>query len=183
MFHVERVKSIAMNLKNLIREIPDWPKPGINFKDITILLRDKDAFHYVVDDISAFYKDKQITKIVTLESRGFIIGGAIAYQLNAGFIPIRKKNKLPCETCQETYALEYGTDQVEMHTDALDEDDVVLIHDDLLATGGTAMAALNLVRKMGVKNIYFSFLIDLSFIQNSIKQQIFTYPVHTLISY
>lgn len=123
-----------MELKDFVRTIENYPIDGISFKDITTLLKEPVAFKNVVDQISEFYKDKGITKIVSLESRGFIVGGAIAYCINAGFVPIRKKGKLPSEVINESYELEYGVDSIEMHVDALTEDDVVLIHDDLLAT-------------------------------------------------
>ncbi|MCW0481466.1 adenine phosphoribosyltransferase [Gaoshiqia sediminis] len=172
-----------MNLKKFIREIPDYPTKGISFKDITTLLKDKNAFQVVVDEISNYFKEKQITKVVSLESRGFIVGGAVAYCLHAGFVPARKKGKLPVETIHESYELEYGTDTIEMHLDALNEDDVVLIHDDLLATGGTALAALKLVRQMNVKQIYFSFICDLKFIENGNKEILSNYEMHSLVEY
>jgi len=172
-----------MELKNYVRVIEDYPIEGISFKDITTLLKDAEAFKNVVDQISTYCKDKGITKIVSLESRGFIVGGAVAYCVNAGFVPIRKKGKLPAEVVSESYELEYGVDQIEMHIDALNENDVVLIHDDLLATGGTALAALNLVRKMKVKKIYFSFIIDLSFIQTDKKKELAQYETHSVIQY
>ncbi|WP_159521219.1 adenine phosphoribosyltransferase [Sunxiuqinia indica] len=172
-----------MNLKETIRNIPDYPEKGINFKDITTMLKEPEAFNYVVDQVHENFKNKGITKIVSLESRGFIVGGAVAYLLNAGFVPVRKKGKLPAETIQESYELEYGSDVIEMHADALNEDDVVLIHDDLLATGGTALAALNLVQKMNVKKVYFSFICDLKFIANGKKKALSNYETHTLVEY
>ena len=172
-----------MDLKKYIREIQNFPKEGISFKDITTLLKDKDAFNKALEVIVEKFQDKNITKVVALESRGFIFGGAIAHKLNAGFVPIRKKGKLPFETFSETYDLEYGVDSVEIHADSLDENDVVLIHDDLLATGGTAYAALNLVRRMGVKNIYFSFICDLEFIQTTKKELIKEFEPQILIEY
>lgn len=182
MFHVEQTLK-NMELKKIIRVVPDYPKKGINFIDITTMLKDPEAFCYVVDMICAFAKEKQITKVVSLESRGFIIGGAVAYNIQAGFVPIRKKGKLPANTIEEKYELEYGTDIIEMHTDALNENDVVLIHDDLLATGGTALAALNLVKKMNVKTIYFSFIIDLAFLNSSRKKFLSEYETQTIVSY
>jgi adenine phosphoribosyltransferase len=182
LFHVEQ-KDNFMDLKSYIREIPDFPKPGINFKDITTLLKDKEAYGVVVEKMFSVFKEKKITKVVSLESRGFIIGGAMAFLLEAGFVPIRKSGKLPAETISVFYDLEYGTDSIEIHKDALSADDVVLIHDDLLATGGTAMAALQLVNKFHVSKVYFSFLCDLSFIDTQIKQQIREYDPHILISY
>ncbi len=172
-----------MNLKETIREIPDYPEKGISFKDITTMLKDPEAFKEVVNQVHENFRDKGITKIVSLESRGFIVGGAVAYLLDAGFVPVRKKGKLPAETVTESYELEYGSDQIEMHLDALTEDDVVLIHDDLLATGGTALAALNLVEKMKVKKVYFSFICDLKFISNGKKDQLSKYETHTLVEY
>jgi adenine phosphoribosyltransferase len=172
-----------MELKDFVRVIENYPIEGISFKDITTLLKDPAAFRFVVDQISEFYIDKGITKIVSLESRGFIVGGAVAYRLNAGFVPIRKKGKLPSSILTESYELEYGVDQIEMHVDALNEDDVVLIHDDLLATGGTALAALNLVRQMNVKKIYFSFICDLTFIQTEKKKELAEYETQSLIKY
>jgi len=172
-----------MDLKKYIREIPDYPEKGISFKDITTLLKDELAFKNVVDEISLYFQNKGITKIVSLESRGFIVGGAVAYCLGAGFVPARKKGKLPAETIHESYQLEYGTDTIEMHLDALNEDDVVLIHDDLLATGGTALAALKLVQQMRVKKVYFSFICDLKFIENGNKDLLSKYETHSLVEY
>jgi adenine phosphoribosyltransferase len=172
-----------MELKNFVREVENYPIEGISFKDITTLLKDAAAFRNVVDQISDFCNGKEITKIVSLESRGFIVGGAVAYCINAGFVPIRKKGKLPSTVITESYELEYGVDQIEMHVDALNEDDVVLIHDDLLATGGTALAALNLVKQMNVKKIYFSFICDLTFIQTEKKEELARYETQSVIKY
>ena len=182
MFHVKQINEF-MDLKKEIREVPDFPKKGINFKDITTLLKNKEAFNEVVKLVVNEFKDKNITKVIGLESRGFIFGGAIADQLNAGFVPVRKKGKLPGSTLSETYELEYGLDSVEIHTDALDKNDVVLIHDDLLATGGTAYAALNLAKKMGVDTIYFSFVCDLDFIQTQKKEEIKKFGTQILVTY
>ncbi len=172
-----------MELKNTIREIPDFPQAGISFKDITTMLKNPDAFAFVVDSITDIFRDKGITKVVSLESRGFIVGGALAYHLKAGFVPIRKSGKLPAKTVSMAYELEYGTDKIEMHEDALCYDDIVLIHDDLLATGGTAMAALQLVQKLKVRKIYFSFICDLSFIQTPVKDKLKEFDAHILVSY
>jgi len=147
------------------------------------MLKNAEAFAYVVDTITNNFKGKGITKVVSLESRGFIVGGALAYHLKAGFVPIRKSGKLPAKTVSMAYALEYGTDKIEIHEDALSPDDIVLIHDDLLATGGTAMAALHLVQKLNVRQIFFSFICDLSFIQTPDKEKIKTYEAHTLVTY
>ena len=172
-----------MDLKSFVRTIENYPIEGISFKDITTLLKEPVAFRNVVDQISNHYKDKGITKIVSLESRGFIVGGAVAYCINAGFVPIRKKGKLPAEVLNQSYELEYGVDSIEIHTDALDESDIVLIHDDLLATGGTALAALNLVKQLNVKKIYFSFICDLTFIQTEKKKELANYDTHSVILY
>ncbi len=172
-----------MELKKYVRTVEDYPIEGISFKDITTLFKEPVAFKNVVNQISDYYQGKGITKIVSLESRGFIVGGALAYCLNAGFVPIRKKGKLPSEVLSESYELEYGVDTIEIHVDALNEDDVVLIHDDLLATGGTALAALYLVQQLKVKKIYFSFIIDLTFIQTDKKKELANYDTHSVIQY
>ncbi len=172
-----------MELKEYVRTIENYPIDGINFKDITTLLKDAVAFKNVVDQISEYCDGKGITKIVSLESRGFIVGGAVAYCVNAGFVPIRKKGKLPSKVINESYELEYGVDSIEMHIDALNKNDIVLIHDDLLATGGTALAALNLVRQMNVKKIYFSFICDLTFIQTEKKNELANYDTHSVIQF
>lgn len=182
MFHVEQ-KYTNMDFKKYIREVPDFPQKGINFKDITTLLKDPEVYQAVVDKIAENFKGKGITKVVSLESRGFIVGGALAYLLNAGFVPIRKAGKLPSNTVSVSYELEYGTDSIEIHQDALLPEDVILIHDDLLATGGTAMAALQLVEKLHVKKIYFSFIIDLSFIRTPVKMELEKYGPQVLVRY
>lgn len=182
MFHVEQ-EFKNMDLKKEIREIQDYPKVGINFKDITTLIKNGDALNFVINSIVNEYKDKGVTKVVGLEARGFIFGGAVASRLNAGFVPIRKKNKLPGEVLTETYELEYGNDRIEMHTDGLSKDDVVLIHDDLLATGGTAHAALRMVERCGVEKIYFSFVCDLEFIDTPKKRALKNYLTQVLVKY
>jgi adenine phosphoribosyltransferase len=172
-----------MELKNFIREVENYPIEGISFKDITTLLKEPVAFKQVVDEISNRFKEKGITKVVSLESRGFIVGGAVAYCIDAGFVPIRKKGKLPAAVLSESYELEYGVDTIEIHLDALNEDDTVLIHDDLLATGGTALAALYLVQQMNVKKIYLSLICDLTFIKTERKIELANYESHTVIQY
>jgi adenine phosphoribosyltransferase len=172
-----------MDLKKEIREIQDYPKEGISFKDVTTLFKNKEAMKYVTEAISGNFKNKGITKVVGLEARGFIFGGAVAAELDAGFVPVRKKGKLPSDIITESYELEYGMDSVEMHTDALNKDDVVLIHDDLLATGGTAMAALKLAKQCGVENIYFSFICDLEFINTPNKEELKKYETQVLVKY
>lgn len=172
-----------MNLKSKIREVPDFPTKGISFKDITTLLKENDAFHFVINEIVSEFKGKNISKVLGIESRGFIVGGALANELNAGFVPARKIGKLPAEKISETYKLEYGTDTIEMHCDAISEDDIVLIHDDLLATGGTANAVYNMVKRVGVKSVYFSFICDLEFIQTPQKKVIQNLNPHILVKY
>ncbi len=137
-----------MNLKNFIRTIPNWPKPGIMFRDITTLIKNPDAFHYCIQQFKEQYKDKNITKIAGIESRGFIFGAALAYEMKLPFVLIRKKGKLPATTVSQEYQLEYGTDKIEVHKDAIEKGDQVLIADDLIATGGTALAACQLVEKL-----------------------------------
>ena len=148
-------------LKKNLREIPDFPKPGILFYDVTTLFKNPECLQSIIDKLYEMYKDKGITKVVGIESRGFILGGALAARLGAGFVMARKPGKLPAETIEETYAKEYGTDTIQIHKDAIDENDVVLLHDDLLATGGTMAAAYRLVKKCGAKNIFVNFVIEL----------------------
>lgn len=149
-------------LKNHIRVIEDFPIKGIHFQDVTTLLMDKDCVRELTDRLLDIYADKGITKVVGLESRGFIFGGILAEKLGAGFVPARKKGKLPYDRISETYGLEYGFDCIEMHTDAITEDDIVLIHDDLLATGGTLAASYRLVKKFNPSKIYANTLLDLT---------------------
>ena len=148
-------------LKKNLREIPDFPKPGILFCDVTTLFKNPECLQSIIDELYEMYKGKGITKVVGIESRGFILGGALAARLGAGFVMARKPGKLPAETIEETYAKEYGTDTIQIHKDAIDENDVVLLHDDLLATGGTMAAAYRLVKKCGAKNIFVNFVIEL----------------------
>lgn len=148
-------------LTSAVRNIPDFPIQGIQFKDITTLFQSADHLKELSDLLYEKYKERGITKVVGIESRGFFMGPALAIRLGAGFIPIRKPGKLPYRVIEETYKKEYGEDAIQIHEDALTKDDVVLLHDDLLATGGTMVAAYNLVRKLGVKEIYINFLIEL----------------------
>jgi adenine phosphoribosyltransferase len=150
-----------MDLKELIRTVPGFPKEGILFIDITTLIKDAKGFSAALDELYNLAKNKKITKVVGVESRGFILGGALAVKLGAGFIPIRKPGKLPAETISQTYELEYGTDKIEIHKDAIQPGDVVLLHDDLLATGGTMEAAVRLVEKLGATVAQISFLVEL----------------------
>lgn len=154
-----------MNLeavKDKIRQVPDFPKKGIQFLDITTGIKDAEALKAMVDFLYDIYKDKNIDYVAGIESRGFIFGMPLAYKLNAGFIPIRKPNKLPAETIQETYELEYGTDSIEIHADAIEAGANVVVVDDLLATGGTACAACNLIKKVGGKVDSAAFIIELT---------------------
>jgi len=150
-----------MDLKSTIRTIPNWPKKGVMFRDITTLLKDAKAFNYVIDKFFERYKNEQIDLVAGIESRGFIIGGALASKLNKGFIPIRKEGKLPHKTEKESYELEYGRATVEMHIDAIPKDAKILVVDDLIATGGTAWAACNLIERLGGKIVECAFVIGL----------------------
>ncbi|MGM9704395.1 MAG: adenine phosphoribosyltransferase [Prevotella sp.] len=153
-----------MNNKLLIdnlRCIPDWPKKGVNFRDVTTLFKSAECLKEISDEMYELYKDKGITKIVGIESRGFVMASAVALRMNAGVILCRKPGKLPCDTVQQSYEKEYGRDTIEIHRDAIDENDVVLLHDDLLATGGTMKAACDLVKKFHPKKIYCNFIIEL----------------------
>lgn len=145
-----------------LRCIPDWPIKGVNFRDVTTLFKTPECVRILSDEMFDLYKDKGITKIVGIESRGFVMSSALAYRLGAGIVLCRKPGKLPCKTIQESYAKEYGIDTIEIHKDAIDENDVVLLHDDLLATGGTMKAACDLVKKFNPKKIYCNFLIELN---------------------
>ena len=144
-----------------LREIPDFPIPGILFYDVTTLFKNAECLQEMLDTLYERYKDKGITKVVGIESRGFILGGALAARLGAGFIMARKPGKLPAETIEETYAKEYGTECIQIHKDAINENDVVLLHDDLLATGGTMAATYRLVQKCGAKKTFINFVIEL----------------------
>ena len=150
-----------------IRIVPNYPMMGIQFFDVTTVFKNPVAFKEVVDRICALYADKGITKVAGIESRGFIAGAAIADRLGAGFVPVRKPGKLPAQTVSESYVKEYGRDTIEMHSDAIGEDDVVLIHDDILATGGTASAAVRLVKRFNPKAVYANFIIDITDVPRS----------------
>jgi adenine phosphoribosyltransferase len=168
-------------LKKLIRDVEDFPKKGIIFKDITTLLNDKNGFKKVIDLFYERYKDKKIDYVIGAESRGFIFGTPLAYKLNAGFIPIRKKGKLPYKTHSISYDLEYGQDTLEIHEDAAIKNSNVLLIDDLLATGGTAKAMIDLTKKLNVNIIEISFLIELKFLEGSKKLD--NFPYFSLLSY
>lgn len=151
-------------LKGIVRNIPDFPVPGVQFKDLTTLFKDAKALKMLEQAMLELYKDKGITKVVGIESRGFIGGSMLAVHLGAGFVPVRKPGKLPAETIKKSYAKEYGTDTIEIHSDAITPDDVVVIHDDLLATGGTMLAAYELVMSMSPKKVYINFICGLDFL-------------------
>lgn len=170
-----------MELKDYIRSIQDYPKEGILFRDITTLLKDKNAFKLAIDKMAEQVKDKKVDLIVGAESRGFLIGSALAYKMNCGFIPVRKKGKLPYKTISEEYALEYGTDTLYMHEDAIKKGDNVLVVDDLIATGGTALAMIKMVEKLGGNVIGSSFLIELEELNG--RKEIEKYPINILIKY
>lgn len=150
-----------MDLKSKIREIPNFPKKGILFYDITTLLKEADAFHRVIEKLADFYRDQGIQKVVAIESRGFILGAPLAYLLNAGFVPVRKTGKLPSEVHEVQYSLEYGTNTLAIHKDAIEMGERVLVVDDLLATGGTVSATVELIKKLGGAIVGIAFLIEL----------------------
>ena len=171
MFHVKQTttfnnyNSLIMNNKVLIdnlRCIPDFPKKGINFRDVTTLYKNAECIKIMLDELEALYKDKGITKIVGIESRGFVMASALAGRLGCGVVLARKPGKLPATVIKESFSKEYGVDTIEMHIDSIEENDVVLIHDDLLATGGTAMAAYKLVQHFNPKKVYVNFIIEIT---------------------
>ncbi|MBU0710089.1 MAG: adenine phosphoribosyltransferase [Candidatus Omnitrophica bacterium] len=170
-----------MNLADTIRNIPDFPKQGILFKDITTLLKDKNAFRQAVDEMASKFKDKNIDKVVAVEARGFIFGGAIAHAIGAGFVPVRKKGKLPAKTSFVTYDLEYGSDTLEIHHDAIVEGEKVLIVDDLLATGGTVKAVTDLVKQLKGEITGIIFLIELTDLKG--RDKLKEYPLEALIQF
>lgn len=170
-----------LDIKSRIREIQDFPKEGINFKDITTLLKDKEAFKYVVDEMAKQLENLNIDIIVGPEARGFIMGTPIAYKIGAGFVPVRKPNKLPAETLSYEYDLEYGTDSIEIHKDAIQKGQRVAIVDDLLATGGTVLATTKLIEELGGEVVSINFLMILSFLEG--KKLLKNYKVESLIEY
>lgn len=169
------------NLKKLIREVPDFPKPGINFYDITTLLKHPEGLRLTVDALSSEFKDEQVDVVLGIEARGFIFAPALAYHLNAGFVPVRKPSKLPAETAKVSYALEYGEDTLEIHRDAVAAGQRVIIADDLLATGGTAKAAVDLVEGLGGVVAGLVFVVELEFLPGRAK--LAGYDVRSLIKY
>ena len=170
-----------MELEKIIRDVPDFPKEGIIFKDITTLLKDPEAFKYIIDEMVKKYRDQGIGKIIGIESRGFIFGGAVAYLLGCGFVPARKPGKLPAEKISESYTLEYGTNTLELHTDAVEKGEKIVIVDDLLATGGTAEAVVKLVERLGGEVVGVEFLIELEFLNGIEKLK--GYPVTSYLKY
>ena len=170
-----------IDIKTLIRDIPDFPKPGILFKDITPLLQNAAGLKATLDALAKPFEGKGITAVAGMESRGFIFGVPVAERLGVGFVPVRKPGKLPSDTVSEEFTLEYGTDTLEIHADALQPGDRVLIIDDLLATGGTARATINLIRKLGAEVAGVGFVIELAFLDG--KAALGDTPVHSLISY
>ena len=171
------------DLKSSVRTIPDYPKPGILFRDITTLLADARAFRRAVDELVHPWAGSKIDKVAGIEARGFILGGAVAHQLSAGFVPIRKKGKLPHTTVRIAYSLEYGIDEMEMHADAVQPGERVILVDDLVATGGTAEAAVKLLRQLGAEVLAACFVIDLPELGGAEKLRKLGVPVRTLISF
>lgn len=171
----------ATEYRSLIREVPDFPKPGILFYDITTLLKDPKAFAAIADELTRYYHDQRITKVVGIESRGFIYGGVLAQRLNAGFVPVRKPGKLPADSFEVKYSLEYGSNSLAIHRDSINMGERVLIVDDLLATGGTAAATVSLVRQLGGEIVGLDFLVELKGLNG--RQKLTGYPVHTTILY
>ncbi len=171
----------SVNYKSLIREVPDFPKPGILFYDITTLLKNPQAMSAIADELTALYGGQHITKVVGIESRGFIFGGVLAHRLGAGFVPVRKPGKLPADCFEVKYSLEYGANSLAIHRDAIEQGERVLIVDDLLATGGTAAATLTLVRQLGGEIVGLDFLVELKSLQG--REKLVGYPVHSTILY
>lgn len=170
-----------MDLKNYIRDVPDFPKKGILFRDLTTLWKDKEAFKKCLDIIIEKYKDKGIDKVVAPESRGFIVGAPVAYGINAGFVPVRKEGKLPAEVIKVTYQLEYGTDTLTIHKDAINKGERILIIDDLLATGGTCNAITQLVNKLGGQIVGIAFIVELCDLKG--RELLKNYDVFSIIKY
>ena len=174
---------LITDLKSAIRTIPDYPKPGILFRDITTLLGDARAFRRAVDELVHPFAGAKVDKVAGIEARGFILGGAVAHQLSAGFVPIRKKGRLPHATVSIAYSLEYGVDSMEIHTDAIGQEERVLLVDDLVATGGTAVAAANLLRQIGATIVAACFIIDLPELGGAARLREMDVDVRTLMSF
>jgi adenine phosphoribosyltransferase len=174
---------MKVDYKSIIRSIPDYPKPGIIFRDITTLLGHAHAFRGAVDELVRPYRGVRIDRVAGIEARGFILGGAVAHQLSVGFVPVRKKGKLPWQVISEDYALEYGTDRVEIHTDAVQHGEHIVVVDDLIATGGTCFAAIRLLERAGAKVIGCSFVIDLPDLGGAEKLRALGKEVKTLVTF
>ena len=172
-----------MNLKDAIRTIPDFPKPGIMYRDITTLLTNRAALKQSIIDLAAPYKDMNIDNVAGIEARGFIFGTAVAYELGAGFVPIRKKGKLPFDTYEQDYELEYGQDTIEIHADSIRKGERVLVVDDLIATGGTAEAAIKLIQKTGAEIVGAAFVVDLPDLGGLKRITDMSVPVTALVAY
>ncbi len=172
-----------LSLKEIIRTIPDYPKPGIMFRDITTLLGDARTFRRAIDELVQPWAGTKIDKVAGIEARGFILGGAVAHQLSAGFVPIRKKGKLPHTTVSIAYSLEYGLDEMEMHEDAVTPGERVILVDDLIATGGTAEAATKLLQRIGAEVVAACFVIDLPDLGGAAKIEALGVPVRTLVAF
>jgi adenine phosphoribosyltransferase len=174
---------ILRSIRDAIRTIPDYPRPGVMFRDITTLLGNARAFHDVVQELSRPWRSERVDRVAGIEARGFILGGAIAHQLSAGFVPIRKKGKLPHTTVRVAYSLEYGLDEMEMHRDAVAPGERIVLVDDLIATGGTAAAAVTLLRSLGAEILAACFIIDLPDLGGSAKLAALEVPVRTLVAF
>ncbi len=170
-----------MDLKSYIRSVKDFPKEGIMFRDITTLLKNPESFNYTLERLYDFASNLKINKVVGVESRGFIFGGLLAHKLKCGFVPVRKPGKLPAETLSVSYSLEYGEDKLEIHKDAIERGDKVLVHDDLLATGGTMSAVCKLIEELGGEVVQVSFIIELTFLNG--RDKLKDYDVRSLVSY
>jgi adenine phosphoribosyltransferase len=179
--HISQTPIDCEPLKALIRTVPDFPRPGILFYDITTLLKDKQAYATLIDALAAHYIGKDVDLILSIEARGFIFGPALAYRLHAGFVPVRKPNKLPAETARVSYDLEYGTDTLEIHTDAIEPGQNVVIVDDLLATGGTMEATVGLVRQLGGRIGGLAFVVELDFLRG--RERLKDHDIFSLLHY
>lgn len=153
------------DVKKAVRNVPDYPKKGVQFKDLTTVFKSSELISFILDELTAMYMGRDITKVVAIESRGFIMGGALAARLGAGFVPLRKAGKLPSEKFSVNYMLEYGEDSIEIHKDAIEPGETILLHDDLLATGGTTKAALKLLSHFNPEEIYLSYIVELDFLK------------------
>lgn len=176
------IAEISLDIvKKMIRNVSDFPKPGIQFKDVTTVFKEPELFSFIVDSMVDNYSEKGINKVVCIEARGFILGGALAAKLGAGFVPIRKPGKLPAETYSKKYELEYGSDSIEIHKDSIAQNDIILLHDDLLATGGTARAAIDLLSVFNPQKVYLSFFCELDFLNG--KEMLKDYEISSMINF